>query len=81
MDNKDFSDLISQKEAAELRGVSRSAVNELVKRGRLKVIEIAGKKFLSRQEVESFEGQKGKRLEEKLDTNDKAAKPTKEKSK
>lgn len=71
MDNTDISDLISQKEAAELRGVSRSAINELVKRGRLQVVEIAGKKFLSRQEVIDFEGQKGRRLEEKPDTKTK----------
>lgn len=62
MENIDFSDLISQKEAAEIRGVSRAAINELVKRGRLSVQEIGGKKFLSRMEVESFEGQQGKKL-------------------
>lgn len=60
-----YDDLISQKEAADLRGVTRSAINELVKRGRLKVVEIAGKKFLSRSEVTTFEGQKGKALEDK----------------
>lgn len=63
MESLDFSNLISQKEAAELRGVSRSAINELIKRGRLQIIEIAGKKFLSREEVINFEGQKGKRLD------------------
>jgi len=42
---KDISDLISQKEAAEMRGVSRSAIADLIKRGRLQVQEIAGKNF------------------------------------
>jgi excisionase family DNA binding protein len=77
MDKTDFSDLISQKEAAEIRGVSRSAINELIKRGRLKVQEIGGKKFLSRKEVLAFEGQQGKRLENLNDVKSKASKPPK----
>lgn len=64
MEEIDYKDLISQKEAAEIRGVSRAAINELVKRGRLNVIEIAGKKFLRRSEVENFEGQQGKKLDD-----------------
>lgn len=63
--DKKLSDLISQKEAAELRGVSRSAINDLIKRGRLSVTEIAGKKFLSREEVLNFESHQGKKIKEK----------------
>ncbi len=51
-------DLISQKEAAEIRGVSRASINGLIKRGRLKPVAVAGKVLLSRSEVESFERQK-----------------------
>jgi excisionase family DNA binding protein len=54
-------DLISQADAAELRGVSRASVNELVKRGRLRTVEIGGKIFLYRSEVEKFEPQPGGR--------------------
>ena len=60
----DFDDLISQKEAAELRQVSRSAISDLVKRNRLEVIEVGGKKFLSKKEVLAFEGQQGKKIVE-----------------
>jgi excisionase family DNA binding protein len=54
-------DLISQAEAAELRGVSRASINELVKRGRLKYVEVGGKPYLYRAEVLSFEPDKGGR--------------------
>jgi len=54
-------DLISQADAAKLRGVSRASINELVARGRLKTVEIAGKVFLYRSEVEAFEPQPGGR--------------------
>ena len=63
MEGIDFTDLISQKEAAELRSVTRSAIHDLVRRGRLQVIEIGGKIFLKRSEVLAFEGQQGKRIE------------------
>jgi excisionase family DNA binding protein len=48
-------DLISQKEAAEMRGVSRASINELIKRGRLNPVTVAGKVLLRRSEVETFE--------------------------
>lgn len=54
-------DLISQADAAELRGVSRASINELVKRGRLRSVDIAGKVFLYRSEVKAFEPQSGGR--------------------
>lgn len=59
-------DLISQAEAAEIRGVSRASINELVKRGRLRSVEIGGKTFLYRSEVESFEPQPGGRPASRL---------------
>jgi excisionase family DNA binding protein len=54
-------DLISQAEAAELRGVSRASINELIKRGRLRSVEIGGKPFLFRSEVLGFAPEKGGR--------------------
>jgi hypothetical protein len=47
-------DLITQAEAARLRGVSRASINELVKKGRFKVFPIAGQQFLSRKQVTSY---------------------------
>ncbi len=57
----DPKDLISQAEAAKLRGVSRASINELVTRGRLKTVEIGGKPYLYRAEVKAFEPDKGGR--------------------
>ena len=47
-------DLISQAEAARLRNVSRASINELVKKGRFKTVEIGGQTFLLRSQVESY---------------------------
>jgi excisionase family DNA binding protein len=57
----DPSELISQTEAADIRGVTRASINELIKRGRLRTVEIGGKRFLYRSEVVNFEPQKGGR--------------------
>jgi excisionase family DNA binding protein len=50
----DLSELVSIKEASEIRGVSTQAIYELIKRGRLTVIKVGGKKFTLRKEVEAF---------------------------
>jgi hypothetical protein len=55
----DMSDLITQSEAAELRGVSLSAIANLVRRGRLDVVERFGKSLVKRSQVESLEDQRG----------------------
>jgi hypothetical protein len=47
-------DVISQAEAAVLRGITRASINELVARGRLSVVELAGRRFVLRSEVENF---------------------------
>lgn len=47
--------LITVQEAADIRETSRIAVYELIKRGRLRTIELTGKQFLIRKEVEEFE--------------------------
>ena len=51
----ELSDLITQAEAARLRGVTREAIYDLVARGRLETIEIGGKKFVRRTDVLNFE--------------------------
>ena len=51
----ELSDLITQAEAARLRGVTREAIYDLVARGRLETIEIGGKKFVRRTHVLNFE--------------------------
>ncbi len=48
------SDLISQTEAAELRGVTRSAITDLIERGRLRAVNVAGRRLVYRSEVASF---------------------------
>lgn len=47
-------ELVNQKEAAKIRGVSPQSINYLVKRGKLKTIIIADRKFLIRSEVENY---------------------------
>jgi hypothetical protein len=51
-------DLITQTEAARLRGVSRAAIRSLVQRRRLKTVEIAGRPLVYRSEVLAFEKDK-----------------------
>lgn len=45
-------------EAAELRGVSRASIHALIKRGRLRAVEMFGRLLLYRKEVEGFEKEK-----------------------
>ena len=46
---------MSQAEAARLRGVTRQAISKLVKKGRLRTINLAGHVLVSRFDVENFE--------------------------
>src|ERR1700753_1710160 len=48
-------DLITQAEAARLRGVTRSAIAYLITQGRLRTYERFGVSFVSRREVEDYE--------------------------
>lgn len=57
----DLDDLISQKDAAEVRGCSTQTINSLIKRGKLKTFIIGGKTFVSRKEVETYIPSKGGR--------------------
>ncbi len=51
----DISDLISQSEAARLRGCSRQAVAKLVKQGRLRSFIVAGRVLVSRSDVLNYQ--------------------------
>lgn len=55
---EDVGDLITIAEAARLRGVSRSAISELVRRGRLRSVDMFGRVLVYRSEVEGFQKQK-----------------------
>ncbi len=54
MQTKQLDDLITQAEAARLRGVTIAAIADLMRRGRLSVVEIAGRKHVRRSEVLAF---------------------------
>lgn len=64
------SDLISQAEAARLRGCSRQAISRLIQRGKIKVYHIAGFQFLSKAEILKYEAKPGGRPKS-LESNDK----------
>lgn len=61
----DLDDLISQKDAAELRGCSTQTINSLVKRGKLKALVIGGKTFVSKKDVKGYKPSKGGRPKKK----------------
>lgn len=54
-------DLITQKEAAEIRGVTSQSINDLVKRGKLSTVTIGRRKFLLRSEVKNYKPEVGGR--------------------
>ena len=49
------SEWLSQAEAARLRGVSRQAIAKLVRKGRLRTLEVGGHILVSRTDVLNFE--------------------------
>lgn len=54
-------DWVSQAEAARLRGVSRQAVSNLIRRGKLNTLTVGGQKFVRREEVLNFNPSKAGR--------------------
>lgn len=56
--SENVTDLITQTEAARIRNVTRAAIGDLIKRGRLSSIEMFGKSLVYRSEVMRFEKQK-----------------------
>jgi excisionase family DNA binding protein len=54
-ETNDTADLISQAEAARLRGVSRAAIQDLVRRGRVRSVNIGGRSLVYRSEIVNYE--------------------------
>jgi predicted DNA-binding protein YlxM (UPF0122 family) len=54
-------DLISLAEAARIRGVSRQAIDDLVKRGKFATVEIAGRRLVRKQDIEAYKPELGGR--------------------
>jgi excisionase family DNA binding protein len=60
-DSGDMSDLISQAEAARIRGVTRAAIQDLVRRGRIRSVNVGGRALVSRSEIEKYkQGEPGR---------------------
>ncbi|HEX8636061.1 MAG TPA: helix-turn-helix domain-containing protein [Pyrinomonadaceae bacterium] len=51
----DMADLISQAEAARLRGVTRAAIQDLVRRGRIRAFNVGGRSLVYRSEVTNYQ--------------------------
>jgi len=50
----DPDELITRSEAAELRGVSHQTISYMIKMGRVRTVEIRGRLFLMRKDVENY---------------------------
>jgi excisionase family DNA binding protein len=60
-DEGEVSDLISQAEAARLRGVTRAAIQDLVRRGRIRSVNVGGRALVYRTEIENYkQGEAGR---------------------
>ena len=53
--NEDGMVLISQAKAAEMCGMTRAAIHELVRRQRFRSVEVEGRDLVYLKEVEAFE--------------------------
>ncbi|HEV7904400.1 MAG TPA: hypothetical protein VGO96_11215 [Pyrinomonadaceae bacterium] len=49
-----LNDLISQAEAARLRGVTRAAISDLIKRDRIHAVEVGGRQLVYRSEIVNY---------------------------
>lgn len=54
-ETNDMSDLISQAEAARLRGVTRAAIQDLVRRERIRSVNVGGRSLVYRTEIINYE--------------------------
>lgn len=54
-EGNDMADLISQAEAARLRGVTRAAIQDLVRRGRIRAVDVGGRALVYRSEIVNYE--------------------------
>lgn len=66
--NINLEKMVTQSEAAEIRGVSLQAINYLVKQGRLRSIKVAGRVLLFKDDVEKFKPSGGGRPKGKAST-------------
>ena len=48
-------DLISISEAARVRDVSHAAIQDLIRRGKLSPVEVGGRRFVRRSDVENYQ--------------------------
>lgn len=48
-------ELITQAEAARLRGVTHQSIAYLIKQGRVRTVVISGKTFIIRKDIENYE--------------------------
>ena len=77
----DPSELVSQQEAAKIRGVSIQSIHELIKRGRFNTVEISGKQYLFRKEVKAFvPGRRGRPRKDAAAKSSQASKAAKRSS-
>lgn len=60
----DTNELLTVSQAAELRGVSRQAINHLIRQGKLEAVDIAGRRFVRRSALDKFEPDRGGRPKE-----------------
>jgi hypothetical protein len=58
-------DMISQAEAARIRGVTPQAIGHLIRAGKLKTVTVAGRVLVFRSEIENFEPDVGGRPKSK----------------
>jgi excisionase family DNA binding protein len=49
-----LSGLISQAEAARLRGVTRAAISDLIRRGKIRSVRVAGRELVFRDEIHNY---------------------------
>ncbi|PYP82356.1 MAG: hypothetical protein DMF61_26610 [Blastocatellia bacterium AA13] len=62
---KNLDDMISQAEAARIRGVTPQAIGHLIKAGKLKTVMVAGRVLVFRSEIENFTPDLGGRPKKK----------------
>ena len=54
-------DMISQADAARIRGVTPQAIGHLIRTGKLRVVTVAGRRLVFRSEVENYKPSVGGR--------------------
>jgi len=59
-------DWISQSEAARIRGVSRQAIFQLIKKRRFQILRTRGNILLKRSEIQAYRPVQGRRPRKKL---------------